>query len=239
MQDEMLTYVKSALGKYCKEGDNELSKKKDAQLVTMFRRHFDEEMSKFPLSLKYGDVINPVTFQVAILFAVQIRSLFPPEEQLSRDVLLYDLLRIFTGCVSHREAINVDKEHKAGKLPHNHIFFELIVVACGSMIDTFVQLEYLIISEHKSGGKTVQVNPQYTNGEGFMILPTYKYLIKTHNLPSRPVSPDQVMSNLNTSSLLPLPPRDNVPTLTSARVNGGSKTARTTHKFIQPPNIGS
>jgi hypothetical protein len=137
----MLTNVKSVSGKYCKEGDIEPSRKKGVQLVTMFCKRSNKEMSLFPFSLKYGDVVNPVTFQVAILFAVHIWSLFPPEEQLSRDVLLYDLSRIFTGCVSHREALNVDKEHEAGKLPHNRIFFELIVVACGSMIDTFVQLE--------------------------------------------------------------------------------------------------
>jgi hypothetical protein len=150
-------------------------------------------------------------------------------------VLLYDLLPIFTGCVSHREALNVDKEHKAGKLPHNHIFFELMVVACGSMIDTFVKLEYLIILERKSGGKTVQVNLQYTDGEGFLILRTYRDLIKTHNLPSSPLSPDQLTSNYDSSLLPPLPPRGNGTRLTSARFNGWPKTAQTKRKSIPPP----
>jgi hypothetical protein len=72
MQDEMLTNVKSVSGKYCKEGDIEPSRKKGVQLVTMFCKRSNKEMSSFPFSLKYGDVVNPVTFQVAILFAVHI-----------------------------------------------------------------------------------------------------------------------------------------------------------------------
>jgi hypothetical protein len=96
VQDKMLTYIKSVLHKYCQDGGIAPSEKKNSQLVKLFRTRFDNCMRPFPLSLEYesGDVVNPFSFPVVILFAVQIRSLFPPEEQLPRDVLLYTLIEL-------------------------------------------------------------------------------------------------------------------------------------------------
>jgi hypothetical protein len=77
---------------------------------------------------------------------------------LPRVELLYSLAQILTGFVPHREKKDNYKEHAAGILPHNHIFFELVVVACGSMIDTFCQHGYPNASKHKTGAMEIQVN---------------------------------------------------------------------------------
>jgi hypothetical protein len=91
---------------------------------------------------------------------------------LPRVELLYSLAQIFTGFLPHWEEKDYSKEHAAGKLPHNHIFFELVVVACGSMIDKFCQLGYLNASKHKTDTMEIQVNADSMDADELMIIPT-------------------------------------------------------------------
>jgi hypothetical protein len=95
---------------------------------------------------------------------------------LPRVELLYSLAQIFTGFLPHREENDYYKEHAAGKLPHNHIFFELVVVVCGSMIDTFCQLGYLNASKHKTGAMEIRVNADFMDVDELMIIPTQDLL---------------------------------------------------------------
>jgi hypothetical protein len=157
-------------------------------------------MKAFPFSLKDDEVVTPFSTGQVILFAIQIRSLFGTVHHLPREELLFSLARIFTGCKSHWEENDNSREHTAGKLPHNHIFFELVVVACGSIIETFCELGYLIIEEHKTGGREIRVDPDYQDGDELMIIPTQDVLLEHINLPSTTISPDSVVSD-NTLSL--------------------------------------
>jgi hypothetical protein len=118
-------------------------------------------MKLFPFSLKDNEMLTPFPIYSVILFAIQIRSLYKNVSYISRDKLLYSLARIFTWFCSNREDNDHSTEHTAGKLPHNHIFFELVIVACGSMIDTFCQLGYLTISEHKTNAMEIRVHNEY------------------------------------------------------------------------------
>jgi hypothetical protein len=107
------------------------------------------------------------------------------------------------------------------------------------MIDTFAKLDYLIISDHKSGGKSVQVNEVYTDRDGFMILPTYKDLLKTHGQqPCRSVSPDQVMSEFGSTFLQTFQQPRSSDRLNDTQSRGRAKTNRdtTTPKSNSPPN---
>jgi hypothetical protein len=113
---------------------------------------------------------------------------------ISRGKLLYSLARIFTGCSSHREDNDHSTEHTTGKLPHNHIFFELVVVACGSMIDTFCQLGYLTISEHKTGAMEIRVHNDYQDVGGLMIIPTPEFLEEIFLPYSTTIHPDSAVS---------------------------------------------
>jgi hypothetical protein len=114
--------------------------------------------------------------------------------QLPWGEFLYSLARIFTGCIPHRKGNDYNREHTAGKVPHNHIFFELVVVACGAMIDTFCQLGYLIISEHKTGAKEIRVHKDYTDAAGLMIIPTQDVLVEIFLPDSTTIHPDLLVS---------------------------------------------
>jgi hypothetical protein len=174
VQDNMLRGVIYNFAKKLWKGsdvDNP-SSKVNCELIKLFRTKFYDNMKMFPFSLKDNKILTPFPIHSVILFAIQIQSLYENVSYISRDKLLYSLARIFTGCSSHREDNDQSTEHTAGKLPHNHIFFELVVVACGSMIDTFCQLGYLTISEHKTGAMEIRVHSEYRDVSGLMIIPT-------------------------------------------------------------------
>jgi hypothetical protein len=143
-RDKMLRYVKHNFDKYLKVGnDVDLTQKLNDQLIDFFCKEFDNNIRAFWFSLNDMELFTPFPIHSFILFAIQIRSLFATVTHLPRCELLYSLAQIFTGFNPHQEENDNYKEHMAGKLPHNHIFFELVVVVCGSMIDTFCQLGYL------------------------------------------------------------------------------------------------
>jgi hypothetical protein len=125
------------LTKYLKVGDDvNLTPKVNDQLIKFFRKEFDDNIRAFRFSLHGMELFSPFPIRSFILFAIQIRSLFATVTHLPWGELLYSLAQIFTGFNPHREENDNYKEHTAGILPHSHIFFELVVVACGSMIDT-------------------------------------------------------------------------------------------------------
>jgi hypothetical protein len=109
---------------------------------------------------------------------------------LPRVKLLYSLAAIFTGFAPHREEKDNYKEHDAGISPHNHIFFELVVVACGSMIDTFCQHGYLKASKHKSGAMEIQVSAGFRDADQLMIITTLKDLEGGSRPGSTTIHPD-------------------------------------------------
>jgi hypothetical protein len=145
--------------------------------------------------------------------------------QLPRGELLYSLAQIFTGCIPHREENDNYKEHTAGKLPHNHIFFELVVVACGSMIDTFCQLGYLNISKHKIGAMEIRVHPIFLDADELMIILTQDVLEGIFHPGSTTIHPNLAVSeHIKALSLL------------QPKVQPPSK--RTRLKTKPPPTIG-
>jgi hypothetical protein len=151
-------------------------------------------MKMFPFSLKDDLILTPFPIHSVILFAIQIRSLYENVSYMSRDKLLYSLARIFTGCSSHREDNDQSTEHSAPNLPHNHIFFELVVVACGSMIDTFCQLGYLTFSEHKTGAMEIRVHDEYQDVAELMIIPTPESLEVMYLPYSTTIHPNSAVS---------------------------------------------
>jgi hypothetical protein len=194
-QERMLCFVKHNFDKYLKEGDEvNLTPKVNGQLIDLFRKEFDDNMKAFRFSLNDDRVLTPFPIHSFILFAIQIRPLFDTVSQLPRGELLYSLARIFTGCIPHREENDYYRERMAGKLPHNHIFFELVVVACGSMIDTFFQLGYLIILEHKTGAMEIRVHNDHQDVDGLMIIPTQDILIEIFHTDSTTIHPDLAVS---------------------------------------------
>jgi hypothetical protein len=78
----------------------------------------------------------------------------------------------------------------ARKLPHNPIFFELVAVACGSMIDSFCQLGYLIISKHKTGAMEIRVHGDYKDANGLRIIPTQDVLVEILHPDSTTIHPN-------------------------------------------------
>jgi hypothetical protein len=109
---------------------------------------------------------------------------------LPRGELLYSLAQIFTGFIPHQEENDNYKEHTAGILPHNHIFFELVVVACGSMIDTFCQLGYLNALKHKTGAMEIRVHADFMDADVSMIIPTQDVLEGIFRPGSTTIHPD-------------------------------------------------
>jgi hypothetical protein len=85
-------------------------------------------------------------------------------------------------------------KHTARNLPHNHIFFELVVVACGSMIDTFCQLGYLTISEHKTSAMEIRVHNEYRDVAGLMIIPVPESLEVMYYPYSTTIHPNSAVS---------------------------------------------
>jgi hypothetical protein len=194
-QDRILRFVKHNYDKYLKGGDDvNPSPKVNGQLIYLFRKEFDDNMKAFWFTLNDDGVLTPFPIHSFILFAIQIRSLFNTVSQLPQGELLNSLARIFTGCIPHREENDHYREYTAGQLPHNHIFFELVVVACGSMIDIFCQLGYLIISEHKTGAMEIQVHDNYKDVDGLMIIPTQDVLVEIFHPDSTTIHPDLAVS---------------------------------------------
>jgi hypothetical protein len=113
---------------------------------------------------------------------------------ISRDKLLYSLAWIFTGCSFHREDNDQSTEHSAPNLPPNHIFFELVVVACGSMIDTFCLLGYLTILVHKTGAMEIRVHNEYRDVAGLMTIPTPESLKVMYRPYSTTIHPNSAVS---------------------------------------------
>jgi hypothetical protein len=174
-RDKMLRFVYHNFYKKFKEGKS-ITQKKNNQLIKFFREQFDNNIRAFRFSLDENFTFTTFPNHSFILFAIQIRSLFASVDHLPRFELLYSLAAIFTGFTPHWEEIDPYKKHPAGKLPHNHIFFELVVVACGSMIDTFCQHGYLKASKHKSGAMEIQVSACFRDADRLMIIPTLKHL---------------------------------------------------------------
>jgi hypothetical protein len=199
----MLKFVYNNFYKKFKEGDLAITPKKNVQLIKFFREQFYKNIREFRFSI--NDVGTFTTFpnHSFILFAIQIRSLFASVNHLQRVKLLYSLAAIFTGFAPHREENDPYKEHAAGQLPHNHIFFELVVVACGSMIDTFCQHGYLKASKHKTGAKEIQVSAGFRDADQLMIIPTLKDLVGGSRPGSTTICPDLgVAGNRKRLSLL-------------------------------------
>jgi hypothetical protein len=169
-QDQILRFVYHNFDKKFKEGYLAITRKKNDQLIKFFRKQFYKNIRAFRFSLNENGTFTTFPIHSFILFAIQIRSLFASVNHLPRFELLYSLAEIFTGFVPHREEKDNCNKHTAGLLPHNHIFFELVVVACGSMIDTFCQLGYLNASKHKTGAMEIQVNADYMDADELMII---------------------------------------------------------------------
>jgi hypothetical protein len=91
------------------------------------------------------------------------------------------------------------------EIPHNHIFFELVVVVCGSMIDTFCQLGYLTILEHKTGAMEVRVYNDYQDVGGLMNILTPEILQEIFCTISTTIHPDLAVSE-NTIAVTLLQP---------------------------------
>jgi hypothetical protein len=194
-RDRILRLVGHNFDKYLKGGnDVNLTTKLNVQLIDFFRKELDDNIKAFRFSLNDIGLFTPFPIHSFILFAIQIRSLFATVRQLPRGELLYSLAQIFTGCIPHREENDYYKEHTAGKLPYNHIFFELVVVACGSMIDTFYQLGYLIISKHKTGAMEIRVHPDFKDADELMIIPTQDVLEGIFHPDSTTIHPDLAVS---------------------------------------------
>jgi hypothetical protein len=172
----MLRFVYLNFDKKFKEGDLAISRKKNDQLIEFFREQFYKNIRAFRFSPDENGTFTTFPIHSFILFAIQIRSLFASVNHLPRVKLLYSLAEIFTRFVPHREEKDNYKEHAAGELPHNHIFFELVVVACGSMVDTFCQLGYLNASKHKTDAMEIQVNADFRDADQLMIIQTLKDL---------------------------------------------------------------
>jgi hypothetical protein len=226
VQEKMLRFVKYNFEKYLKvDVDVNPTPKVNGQLIDLFCKEFDDNMKAFSFSLKDDEVVTPFPIDQVILFTIRIRSLFETVSQLTQVELLLSLAQIFTGWNSHREENDYPREHTAGKLPHNHIFFELVAVACGSMIDTFCELKYLIILEHKTGAMEIRVHNDYPDVDGLMIIPTQDVLVEIFHPDSTTIYPDSAVSDntLAKSLLQPLlqPP-----------------SKRTRSKTKHPPTIG-
>jgi hypothetical protein len=197
----------------------------NGQLIDFFLKEFDDNIRAFRFSLNDMELFTPFPIHSFILFAIQIRSLFATVTQLPWGELLYYVARIFTGCIPHQEENDNHKEHTAGKLPHNHIFFELVVVACGSMIDTFCHLRYLDISKHKTGAMEIRLHDNFKDADELMIIPTQDVLEGIFQPGSTTIHPDLAVSE-HTKALPLLQPKVQPP------------SKRTRSKTKPPPTIG-
>jgi hypothetical protein len=202
-----------------------ITRKKNDQLIKFFQKQFYKNIRAFRFSLNENGTFTTFPIHSFILFAIQIRSLFASVNHLPRFELLYSLAEIFTGFVPHREEKDNYNEHAAGLLPHNHIFFELVVVACGSMIDTFCQLGYLNALKHKTGAMEIQVNTDYMDADGLMIIPMQEDLEGGLRPGSTTIQPDLGMAE----NRKPLP-------LLQPKTQPLSKRTRSNTK--PPPTIG-
>jgi hypothetical protein len=224
-RDKMLRFAKYNFDKKLKAGDLAITPKKNDQLIKFFRKQFDDNIRAFRFPLNDHELFTTFPIHSFILFAIQIRSVFATLNQLPRVELLYSLAQIFTGFLPHREEKDSDKEHAAGKLPHNNIFSELVVVACGSMIGTFCQLGYLNASKHKTGAMEILVNADYMDLDELMIIPTQDVLEERIRPGSATIHPDLGV----TENKKPLP-------LLQTKMQPLSK--RTSSNTKPPPTIG-
>jgi hypothetical protein len=83
-------------------------------------------------------VTKPVASLVFILFGTQISALFMDDSTIVQDKLLHKLAQIFTGIKPYHDVGDFgDKATHLSltKIPHNRIFYEKVLVMCGSMID--------------------------------------------------------------------------------------------------------
>jgi hypothetical protein len=174
-RNEMLGFVYHNFYKKFKEGNLAITPKKNVQLIKFFRDQFYKNIRAFWFSLNDRGTFTTFPNHSFILFAIQIRSLFASMNHLPRVKLLYSLAEIITGFAPHREEKDHYKEHAAGRLPNNHIFFELLGMACGSMIDTFCQHGYLKASKHKTGVMEIQVSADFRDADQLMIIPLLNF----------------------------------------------------------------
>jgi hypothetical protein len=105
-------------------------------------------------------VTEPVASLVFILFGTQISALFMDDSTIVQDTLLHILAQIFTGIKPYHDVGDVGEkaaQHSLTVIPHNRIFYKMVLVMCGSMIDLFFDQGFLKWASNTTGNNVSQI----------------------------------------------------------------------------------
>lgn len=154
-----------------KRMETPLSPNKDAKVVSNVREHLAKAFKDFPYSPDnpYVSTEDRIEKLVHNLFGTQICALFmkAETEYLDRDTLLHQLAQIFTGTKPYHDAEDFTKSYSLTLFPHNYIFYEMVLVMCGTMITRFVDANYLKWSIQFQKN-VLKVSHRYSGKEGLI-----------------------------------------------------------------------
>jgi hypothetical protein len=176
---------------------NQLSEKDDIFVVSEVQKLLTDAFHEFHYSPgNLYMVTEPVTSLVFILFGTQISALFMDDSMIVRDTLSHNLAQIFTGIKPYHDVGDVgDKatQHSLTGISHYRIFYEMVLVMCGSMIDLFFDQGFLKWASNTTGNNAtnmLRVSKTCLGNNGGVVFPPPTFTVKTVNEPHEDLSLD-------------------------------------------------
>jgi hypothetical protein len=176
---------------------NQLSEKDDVFVVSEVCKLLSDTFHQFHYSPgNLYMVTEPVASLVFILFGTQISTLFMDDLTIVRDKLLHNLAQIFTGIKPYHDVGDFgDKatQHSPTKIPHNWIFYEMVLVMCGSMIGLFFDQRFLKWASNTTGNTAfnmIRVSKTCLGNDGGVVFPPPTFTAPTVNEPHENLSLD-------------------------------------------------
>jgi hypothetical protein len=181
---------------------NQLSEKDDIFVVSEVRKLLSDAFHQFHYSPgNLYMVTKPAASLVFILFGTQISALFMVDSTIVRDMLLHNLAQIFTGIKPYHDVGDFgDKVTHLSltKTPHNWIFYEMVLVMCGGMIDLFFDQQFLKWASNTTGNNafnTIRVSKTCLGDDGVVVFPPPTFTAPTENEPHGDLSLDTSRSS--------------------------------------------